>query len=129
MKTGNFYDLWQFTEDEQRELLGEDIGTKDPTIVVELDEYSMRHFYNNRFAPIVIRQYPTVGNVELFQVIVYSIDDCSLNMTWEVKKMSMRPDEARLKIDEFLKRTNYFIVLKGFESFCKLFGEFEVHYN
>lgn len=128
-KTGNFYDLWKFTEDEQRQLLGEDIGVETPTIVVELDEWSLRRFYNNRFAPITIREYQLHDKTPVFQVIVHSIDDASLNMFWRREKMQVLPYQARQMIDEWLKRTNYFINLKGFEAFCQLFGECTVDYN
>lgn len=123
------YQLWDLTEQEQLELLGSDIGERYPVIVVELDEMTQRWFYGKRFAPLSIRQYPLHTTEEVFQIILNSIDDSSLNMLWHVKEMTMRPDEARVKIDEWLKRTNYFVNVKGVEHFCYLFGKFEVSYN
>ena len=124
MKTDRFYDLWEFAEDEQRELLGTDIGSDVPTIVIELDERSMRRFYNRRFAPLQIFE----SDAE-FKVAVHSIDDSSLRMIWDKSKMEVPPHEAREQIDTWLKRTGYFVNLKGFESFCEIFGKFTADYN
>lgn len=130
MSRKGIYQLWDLTEQEQSELLGSDIGERYPIIVVELDEMTQRWFYNERFAPLTIRQYMLSSTREdAFQIILNSIDDSSLNMLWHSKEMAMRPDEARVKIDEWLKRTNYFVNAKGFENFCNLFGKFEVSYN
>jgi hypothetical protein len=120
--------IWEFTEDEQKELLGTDIGEKYPEIVVELDEWSKRMFYNRRFAPMTIYQYKCqMRQEDVFQIVLDSIDDTSVNMTWEVKKMDMRPDEARVMLDEWLKRTNYFINLRGLEAFCNIFGKYHLN--
>mgnify|MGYP000125937704 CR=1 FL=1 len=122
----SIYDLWQFTEAEQQALLGTDIGTKEPSIVVELDLWSTRVFYNERFAPLIIRQYECRSRqTEVFQVILHSIDDVSINMIWTVKRMDIKPDEARQLLDEWLKRSNYFVNLRGLESFCNVFGNYE----
>lgn len=131
MKTDNFYDLWKLPQDEQEILLGEDIGLSTPTIIVELDVASQQHFYNERFAPLCIKQYEVPSlKAEVFQVILHSIDDHSLNMTWEVKKMRVPSYEARQWIENWLKRTNYFVNFKGFEHFCIcIFGKAKVDYN
>lgn len=118
------FDLWKFSIEEQAELLGTDIGDECTIIVIELDERSQYCFYNQRFAPLVIQE---IGLN--FQIQALSIDDRSLRMTWEVKKMSMHTFEARQKLDDWLKRTNYFVNLKGLEDFCNLFGGFDVDYN
>jgi hypothetical protein len=130
-KFSRFYDLWKFSEEEQRQLLGCDIGVEIETIVVELDEVSKRHFYNETFAPITINEYdsPYPTKTRVFQVIVHSIDDASVNMVWRVDKMQVEPYEARDMIKSWLNRTYYFVNLKGLESFCTLFGEFDVDYN
>ena len=125
----NIYELWKFSQEEQRDLLGSDIGDEYPAIVVELDKQSQSCFYNERYAPMTIRQYESFGPVELFQVIVHSIDDSSLNMTWEVSKMKIPPHQVRLLITEWLERTGFFMNLKGFETFCTMFGECDVHHN
>jgi len=119
-----FYDLWEFSEAEQAEFLGTDIGLAIPTIVVELDERSLRRFYNRRFAPLSIDQ-----TEQQFTIAVRSIDDSSLRMIWEIKKMAVPPHEARKQLAAWLKRTNYFINLRGIEDFCKIFGDCEVDYN
>jgi len=111
------YQLFTFTEEEQRELLGTDIGGEYPVLVVELDKQSQRCFYNRRYAPMSIRQYESHGSLpptEVFQVIVHSIDDSSLNMTWEVSKMDVSTHVARSLITEWLERTGYFLNLKWF---------------
>jgi hypothetical protein len=124
------YDLWQFTESEQQALLGTDIGTKEPSIVVELDLWSTRMFYNERFAPLIIRQCECRDRrTEVFQVILHSIDDASVNMTWTVKSMNIKPYEARQLLDEWLKRSNYFVNLRGLEAFCNVFGKYESNNN
>jgi hypothetical protein len=127
----SFYDLWKFPEEEQRQLLGCDIGAERETIVVELDEVSKRMFYNETFAPISMHEYdcPYPTKKRVFQVIVHSIDDASVNMVWQVDKMQVKPYEARGMIKNWLSRSHYFVNLRGFESFCSLFGTFDVDYN
>lgn len=126
----SIHQLWQFPLKDQRELLGHDIGDQHETIVIELDEQSKRCFYNQPYAPLTIRQYFLQRpSIEVFQVIIHSIDDASLNMTWETNKMEIPPHEARQMILAWLQRTNYFLNLKGFEAYCTLFGKATVDYN
>jgi hypothetical protein len=130
LKTDNLYDLWKLPELEQQEFLGQDIGIAEPCLIIELDEQSQRWFYNNRFAPLIMRQYRSpMINADVFQIIVYSIDDAFLNMHWVVTEMTCQPWEARLKVTEWLTRTGYFVNLAGLEAFCTLFGKAEVQYN
>lgn len=122
----NIYDLWKFTEQEQVELLGMDIGTSFPMIVVELDEWSKWNFYNRTYAPLTMKQYkcPMSGQ-EIFQIILHSVDDASVNMVWEVKKMKLYPYEAQEKLKNWLKRSNHFVNLWGLKAFCNIFGKYE----
>lgn len=126
----DFDDLWKFSIDEQKELVGTDIGQGYPIIVVELDEWSTRMMYNERYAPITIRQYECRTRLaEVFQIVINSIDDAAYNILWEVKKMDYRPDEVREQIDNWLKRTNYFVNIIGFLTFCNIFGKYEENHN
>lgn len=118
------YDLWTFAEEEQESFLGTDIGTDTPIIVIELDEWSKRLFYNKRFAPLCIKE----SDLH-FQIIIHSIDDSILDMTWEKKSMDIPSYEARTMLEGWLKRTNYFVNLAGIETYCKIFGKFKVEYN
>lgn len=122
----NVYDLWKFTEKEQAELLGADIGTSFPMIIVELDEWSKGWFYNRTYAPLTMKQYkcPMSGR-EIYQIILHSVDDASVNMVWEVSKMRLYPYEVKDKLIEWLKRSNYFVNLNGLKAFCTLFGKYE----
>lgn len=118
------YEFWKMTDAAQQEWLGKDVGQEYPTIVVELDEASTRFFYNRRFAILRITQ------DEEFQVYLESVDDACLNMRWEVKNMQMPPQEARDNIHQWLKRSNYFLNLKGFENFCEImFGKCKIDYS
>jgi len=112
--------LWKLTHDEQRELLGADIGASQPTFVIELDEFSTRKWYNEPFAPLCI-----IETDRFFRVVVYSLDDASLGMIWEIAKMEMPPHVARQKILEWLERSNFFVNLAGLYNFCKLFGKYQ----
>ena len=118
MKFKNIYDLWDLPEEEQEKLLGVDVGITEETIIVELDKPSQAHLYNRRFAPIIISEYTVPTYPPIFQIYVKSIDDASLNIQCPVKEMSMAPYEARLELQEWLKRSNYFVNLKGLENYC-----------
>jgi hypothetical protein len=122
--SNNIYDLWKFTKEEQRELVGSDIGHEYTTIVVELDEWSARHFYNEEFAPLTIRQYENH-----FEILLHSIDDASVHMIWEIKKMCVRPDQAVAILNAWLERSTYFINLSGLQSFCNIFGTYHSNNN
>lgn len=117
--------FWQLTEDEQKEFLGQDIGTAHCVYVVELDEMSQRMFYHKPYALLHIR-FTIDGE---FQVVVESIDDSSVNLWWEPKKMEMEPYCAGLKIKAWLERSGYFMNLAGFRNFCAIFGKFRDNSN
>ncbi len=117
MKLKRIYDLWDLTEEEQEKLLGMDVGIEEEIIIVELDAPSQSRFYGRKFAPIEISEYTAPSYPSIFRVLAYSIDDASLNIQCPVKKMSMAPYEARLELKEWLKRSNYFVNLKGLENY------------
>jgi len=118
MKLARLYDLWDLPEDEQESLLGMDVGLIDETIIVELDKPSQSLFYGKRFAPLVISEYSAPTYPSMFRILLKSIDDASLNIQCPVKKMSMPPYKARMELQEWLKRSNYFVNLKGLENYC-----------
>lgn len=128
MSRFNYYELWDMPESEQEELLGEDIGKDYPCIVVELDEPTANNFYSRRFAPLMILEYDSF-NGRIFQIHLASIDDTSVNCQLDVKKMFIRPDEARVKLEQWLKRSNYFVNMFALNHLCHTFGPFKDNYN
>lgn len=130
------YDFFKLTEAEQAEFLGHDIGepgTKGylglvSATVVELDEVSMRRFYNRRYA--LLEVYLLGGE---FRVYVRSIDDASVNELFYVdvedmpssmygrgRLLDCSPSLAIEKLAGWLKRSGYFVNLAGLESFCSV---------
>lgn len=123
IKTNRIYDLWDLEEEDQEACLGLDIGRAgQPIIVVELDEMSQRRFYNRRFAPFRTRETDS-----LFTARIDSIDDAELVMEWKISQMEILPYMAREMIMHWLKRTNYFVNLDGFASYCRVFGKYQRH--
>lgn len=125
-----FYDLWEFTKDEQKQLVGTDVGKNNPVIIVQLDEATQRRFYNEPFAPLSMREYKMAGN-RVFRIILHSIDDTHLNMAWHYQDMDCFPYQAIEEVQNWLKRSNYFVNAKGLEDFCvTMFGKpFQLDYN
>lgn len=131
MKTDRYYDLWDLPWEEQEKLLGQDIGISKPMIVVELDPYSQFHFYNQRFTMLSFwtQKHQTTGKDE-FWVYLPSIDDASLRMIWQVSQMCVATYTAIEMIQGWLKRTNHFVNLKGFEDMCRVFNDpYDVDHN
>lgn len=117
----DYFDIWRdkYSVEELEACLGTNIANPpEEYILIELCEASQRYFYNQRFTTVKI-QYPFKdAENNYFRIFVPSLDDSSLNMWWNYKRMNVKPYEAREIVLTYLKRTNYFVTLKGFEFFC-----------
>ncbi len=123
-------DFWALSEQEQKVLLGEDVGISQPCFVVELDPHSQRRFYNKPYVPLGFWIEPNPNGGQEFHVCVESVDDSVLHMIWQTGEMEATPATAMAQIENWLARTNYFINLKGFEDVCLIFGSrLKVEYN
>lgn len=120
------FDFYKLPVEQQAEFLGQDIGINLNSLVVELDERSQACWYKDKYTIIHIQT--QISKSSPFKINIFSRDDACVSMSFP----DVNQQEAFEIFDKillYLKRTNYFINLVGFQDYCQIFGKIEFNNN
>jgi hypothetical protein len=109
----NIYDIFKENDVVLQRHLGKYV--KDNWFLIMLDEPSQARFYNKKYAPIKAEIIYN-GTDHLFQLLVKSIDDASLNIIWYKYNDA---DMMTNKVYNYCKSINFIINLTALSENCE----------
>lgn len=108
---------------ERQELVGEVINFgKSDCLIVELDEFSTRMFYDDPICMVDVMQYEYPPGTQMLSVHAISCDDAGFSAEFK-PDININFSTLREKIQTWANRTNCrYINLHALEDYCRYLG-------